>query len=188
MSGAAVTGSQADSPAIGFFGKIPSRGDFLCVGLSLGFIQAWDGWLQGVLADVQRTLGEGWAEVWRVAPVWRFALPSGQCGHHPVLGLWMPSIDRVGRSFPLTIAAEGADHGDAFLDAVERIGREAISYDLGPEAVMDRLRQAPLPSTAPDPGGQGARWWSDGGPLADAAELVLDTLPDSAGFARMLGR
>ncbi|WP_395678949.1 type VI secretion system-associated protein TagF [Inquilinus sp.] len=187
MPGAAMIGPQADSPAVGFFGKIPSRGDFLCVGLSLGFIQAWDGWLQGVLADVQRTLGEGWAEVWRVAPVWRFALPSGQCGHHPVLGLWMPSIDRVGRPFPLTIAAEGADQGDAFLDAVERIGREAISYDLGPEAVMDRLREAPQPSAASDPR-QGARWWSDGGPLAEAAELVLDTLPDSVGFARMLGR
>lgn len=182
-----MTGGAADSPAVGFFGKIPSRGDFLCVGLSLGFIQAWDGWLQGVLADAQRALGERWAEMWRVAPVWRFALPSGQCGHHPVLGLWMPSVDRVGRSFPLTIAAEGADRGDAFLDAAEAIGREAISHDLAPEDVIDRLRQAPLPP-APDPAGQGARWWSEGGPLAAAAELRLDALPDSAGFARMLGR
>lgn len=192
MPGAAVTGPQAEGPVVGFFGKIPSRGDFLCVGLSLGFIQAWDGWLQGVLADVQHALGEGWAEVWRVAPVWRFALPSGQCGRHPVLGLWMPSVDRVGRSFPLTIAAEGAaegaDQGDAFLDAAERIGREAISHDLGPEAVMERLREAPLPPADPGPSGPGARWWSEGGPLAAAADLMLDTLPDSIGFARMLGR
>ncbi|WP_081991477.1 type VI secretion system-associated protein TagF [Inquilinus limosus] len=188
MPGAAMTGVPADSPAVGFFGKIPSRGDFLCVGLSLGFIQAWDGWLQRVLADVQRSLGEGWAEVWRVAPVWRFALPSGQCGHRTVLGLWMPSVDRVGRCFPLTIAAEGADCGDAFLDAAETIGREAISYDLGPEDVMGRLRDAPTPSPVPASTGAAARWWSAGGPLAAAAELVLDTLPDSAGFARMLGR
>ena len=186
MPGAAMTGLEATGPAIGFFGKIPSRGDFLCAGLSLGFIQAWDRWLQGVLADGQRLLGETWPEAWHVAPVWRFALPSGHCGRHPVLGLWMPSVDRVGRSFPLTIAAEGADRGDAFLDAAERIGREAIAFDLAPDAVMARLRDAALPEPASGPSGDRARWWSDGGPLAAAAELALDTLPDGAGFARML--
>jgi type VI secretion system protein ImpM len=177
---------QATRASIGFFGKIPSRGDFLCAGLSPGFILAWDRWLQSVLTEGQRALGEIWPEVWHVAPVWRFTLPSGQCGRHPVLGLWMPSVDRVGRSFPLTIAAEGAVRGDAFLDAAERIGREAIAFDLAPEAVMARLREASPPKGASGASGDHARWWSAGGPFAAAAELVLDALPDGNGFARML--
>ena len=181
-----MNGRQAMPPAVGFFGKIPARGDFLQAGLSLGFVRAWDGWLQHVLAEAQRVLGEAWPEVWHVAPVWRFALPPDLCGPDPVLGLWMPSVDRVGRQFPLTFAAEGAGGGDDFLDAAEQIGRDAIAFDLAPEAMMARLREALPPAPAsPAPGRQG-RWWSAGGPFAAAAELVLDALPDGAGFVRML--
>jgi type VI secretion system protein ImpM len=179
---------QAPSRSIGFFGKLPSRGDFIQAGLSLGFIQPWDRWLQRVLADAQRTLGETWADAWHVAPVWRFALPRWQCGRHPVLGLWMPSVDRVGRSFPLTFAAEGADHGDAFLEAAEQIGRDAIASSLAPEAMMSRLRDVSPPEPMLGTSAGQARWWSAGGPFVAPAELLLDSLPDSAGFNRMLRR
>src|SRR4051794_39585251 len=117
-----MTERQTADAAVGFFGKIPSRGDFVHAGLSSGFVRAWDGWLQRVMAEARRTLGETWPDLWHVAPVWRFALPPGQCGGQPVLGLWMPSVDRVGRAFPLTLAAEPGGRGDAFLDAAERIG------------------------------------------------------------------
>ncbi|NLS07984.1 type VI secretion system-associated protein TagF [Rhizobium sp. P32RR-XVIII] len=179
---------QASGRSRGFFGKLPSRGDFLHAGLSLDFIQPWDLWLQRVLADGQRMLGETWPEVWRVAPVWRFALPRWQCGPHPVLGLWMPSVDRVGRSFPLTFAAEGADHGDAFLDAAEQVGRTAIGFNLAPEAMMSRLRDASSPEPMMAASARQARWWSTGGPFVAPTELLLDSLPDSVGFDRMLRR
>jgi len=172
----------------GFFGKLPWLGDFVTRDLPVSFVTPWDGWLQAGMAATRDGLGEAWVDRFLTAPIWRFLLPAG-CAGPAMAGVLMPSVDRVGRSFPLTIAAEGADRGDAFLDAAEAIGREAISHDLAPEEVIDRLRQAPLPpAPEPDPAGQGARWWSEGGPLAAAAELRLDALPDSAGFARMLGR
>ena len=186
MPGAAMNARQASGPSIGFFGKLPSRGDFLRAGLSSDFLQPWDRWLQRVLADGQRMLDETWPEVWRVAPVWRFALPRWQCGRQPVLGLWMPSVDSVGRSFPLTFAAEGADHGDAFLEAAEQIGRSAIAFNLAPEAMISRLRDASPPELMLGASARQARWWSAGGPFVAPTELLLDSLPDSVGFNRML--
>ncbi|HKM64667.1 MAG TPA: type VI secretion system-associated protein TagF, partial [Acidisphaera sp.] len=91
-------------PATGFYGKIPSRGDFVRAGLPAGFVTAWDTWLQGVLPGARDILGEAWNACWMEAPVWRFSLPPGQCGAERVIGLWMPSVDAAGRQFPLTVA------------------------------------------------------------------------------------
>ena len=52
--------------------------------------------------------------------------------------------------------------------------------------MLARLREASPPEPASRPPGDQARWWSAGGPFAAAAELVLDALPDGAGFVRML--
>src|SRR6185295_15807679 len=51
-------------------------------------------------------LGDRWLDVYLTSPVWRFAAEGGACGPAPVLGLIVPSVDRVGRYFPLTIVAE----------------------------------------------------------------------------------
>src|SRR5229473_1881218 len=91
--------------AIGFCGKLPARGDFVTSGLPRRFTEAWHDWLQPVLAASRRALGEDWLAAWLEAPIWRFALSPGICGPDAVLGLWMPSVDRVGRYFPLTFAA-----------------------------------------------------------------------------------
>ncbi len=55
------------------------------------------------------------------APIWRFLLPAGACGAQAALGVWLPSVDRVGRQFPLALCALaplGADllDGGAWLD------------------------------------------------------------------------
>ena len=39
-------------------------------------------------------------------PIWRFVLGPNLCGAEPSLGVMMPSVDRVGRYFPLVIAAQ----------------------------------------------------------------------------------
>ena len=176
--------------SIGFFGKIPSRGDFVRAGLSRPLVDAWDRWLERVLPAVEGQLGDQWPAAWQVAPGWRFILPAGHCGPAPASGLWLPSIDRAGRYFPLMIAAENADPGAAFFDRAEQAGREAIAWDLAPEILLERLQaMAPAPSL-PDPVEVRTTglWWSDGGPLAQGGTLSLDSLPDVAGFAGMLLR
>jgi type VI secretion system protein ImpM len=90
--------------AAGFFGKLPSHGDFVSRRLSRDFLDIWDNWLQRAIAESKASLGDDWLEIYLTSPIWRFALMPGICGTDAYLGLVMPSIDRVGRYFPLTIA------------------------------------------------------------------------------------
>ena len=176
----------------GFFGKIPSRGDFVRARLPRLLVEAWDGWLQRVMPAAERELGRRWNTAWQVAPVWRFALPAGQCGPRPLLGLWLPSVDRVGRRFPLMIAAEtmaGDGSDDLLLDAAEQIGRDAVAHDLTPDAMLSCLDAAEPSGRRPEAAcAVAGRWWSDGGPLVEAAALRLTDLPDAPTFTAMLHR
>ena len=48
----------------GFFGKLPSRGDFVTRRLPQGFVAGWDGWLREVLAASRAELDADWLEVY----------------------------------------------------------------------------------------------------------------------------
>jgi type VI secretion system protein ImpM len=88
----------------GFHGKFPARGDFVTRNLPRSFLTPWDDWLQAGLAASRDQLGEGWLSVYLESPIWRFVLAPGVCGPESWAGVLMPSVDRVGRYFPLTIA------------------------------------------------------------------------------------
>jgi type VI secretion system protein ImpM len=177
--------------AVGFFGKLPARGDFVHAGLPRSFTNPWDAWLQQVMPAGRRILGEAWEPAWLEAPVWRFALPPGGCGPDPVLGLWLPSVDRAGRYFPLTLARIGGDGSvDAdFLTAAEIAGRAALAEDWPPE----RLSQAlPLPSRAwavkrTKVGGRGQLGVATGAEVAPAPIPPPNPLPQGAGKSRFAG-
>jgi type VI secretion system protein ImpM len=171
--------------ACGFFGKIPGRGDFVRAGLPRGFVAAWDEWLSAVLPASRAALGEpAWLAAWMEAPVWRFALPAGACGPEAALGLWMPSVDRAGRHFPLTIAATFAAAGpdEAWLDLAEDAGRAALESDIGPDELLGLLPPAAASRPAPD----AAVWWTEGSPRVTAGRRMAAGLPDGRDFALML--
>jgi type VI secretion system protein ImpM len=88
----------------GFYGKLASRGDFVSRGLPPSFIGPWDSWLAAGLLASQTRLGDRWLDAYLVSPLWRFMLGPGVCGPQAAVGVVMPSIDRVGRYFPLTVA------------------------------------------------------------------------------------
>lgn len=88
---------------LGFYGKLPMRGDFLSRGLSSDFILPWDEWLQRAITASRTQLGEAWLPIYLSAPIWRFVFAAGVCGAAPAIGVMMPSVDRVGRYFPLAI-------------------------------------------------------------------------------------
>jgi type VI secretion system protein ImpM len=187
----------------GFFGKIPARGDFVRAGLPSSFVAAWDAWFQDAIARSRALLGTEWLPAWLEAPVWRFALDASVCGTDPVLGVWMPSVDRAGRHFPLTLAAvvpgvsadRLAEGGGAWLDAAEQAGLEAVMADATPEWLAGALSEAPcLPDggAAPfrsDPVALSAgtsQWWTGGSPRVAARRLRISGLPDGTTFAAML--
>ncbi|AZD80214.1 type VI secretion system-associated protein TagF [Pseudomonas chlororaphis] len=90
----------------GFYGKLAVRGDFIHRGLSPSFIERWDAWLSAGMATSQAALGAAWLDAYLVSPLWRFAVAPGLLGSEAVVGVMMPSVDRVGRYFPLTIALQ----------------------------------------------------------------------------------
>ncbi len=195
MSGA--TSAMPASAQVGFYGKLPARGDFLREGLARDFTDAWDGWWQQGLAATQRLAGAAWRDSWLEAPVWRFILPPGLCGAQGVLGLWMPSVDRVGRFFPLTIAATAPDGWtglvpamDGFLAAAEAAGRDALEFDLAPDELLRRLRDAFVADTAmadgPDCPAGAACWWTDGDTRVAARTESGAALPTGPGFAGLI--
>jgi len=186
--------------AIGFCGKIPARGDFVRTGLPREFAEPWDNWMQRVLATSRSALGEAWLPAWLEAPVWHFALSPGVCGPAAVIGLWMPSVDRIGRYFPLTIAAV-APHsairdvmreGGGFLAAAEDAGRDALDHDLAPGELAARLIAAASsteagpdadPTLCPQEGGL---WWTRGAPRVPAGLFEGPGLPDHITFLAMV--
>ncbi len=177
--------------SIGFFGKIPARGDFVRGGLPRAFVDPWDAWLQHVLSDSRERLGARWLPAWMEAPIWHFVLPAGHCGAAAVLGVWMPSIDSAGRHFPLTLARVGIlpRRAGEWLAAAELVGLATLQLDLGPEEMASRL-EAPVPSldtVEPElPREDVAYWWTEGSPFVPGTRLTLPALPDDATFAAML--
>jgi len=175
---------------VGLFGKLPARGDFVRGGLPGSFVTPWDAWLQAALAASQARLGGDWLPAWLEAPVWRFGLSAGLCGPEPVLGTMLPSVDRVGRYFPLTLAVVFApdsapgewDGGESWLDGAEAAGFAALEQDATQEQVVALL---PLPPGVP-PIGAGSHWWTGGGPRVAPTRLHRSALPNPEDFAAML--
>jgi type VI secretion system protein ImpM len=94
-----------DRPACGYFGKVPLTGDFIRHTLPEAFLRPWDLWLQTAIERSRADLGERWLQYYLTSPVWRFALSAGISGDRPAVGVMMPSVDLVGRYFPLCLAA-----------------------------------------------------------------------------------
>lgn len=92
--------------SLGFFGKLPAHGDFVERDLPQEFVVQWDQWLQTGIQGSQDVLGERWSELYQSAPPWHFAISKNVCGELGWTGVMAPSLDRVGRRFPVTLAAE----------------------------------------------------------------------------------
>ena len=92
--------------SVGFYGKLPMVGDFVSRRLPNDFISSWDSWLQSAIAASREELGDDWLKNYLTSPIWRFLLSPGLCGNQAVAGIMMPSVDRVGRYYPLTVAVQ----------------------------------------------------------------------------------
>ena len=151
-------GLSMQAPAeTGFYGKLPDQGDFICRRLGNAFVQPWDAWLQACLAHCREGLAAEWGRLYQDAPVWRFLLAPGVCGAQAWAGLVQPSVDRVGRYFPLTVAAELPSdvevletmiRAGAWYDAIERIAAAAFDSQITVERLDERLAATPFPSDA----------------------------------------
>lgn len=90
-------------PIAGYYGKIPSLGDFITRRVAQNTISVWDNWLRHSLYEAKSALPpNSWNDQYYTSAVWNFIMPPSICGER-MIGLIAASVDRVGRQFPFTL-------------------------------------------------------------------------------------
>ena len=122
----------------GWYGKLPTLGDFASRRLAPELIEAWDAWLAGGIAQWREEAPESWLQAYLDGPSWRFVLMPGVLPGvlQPLTGVLMPSVDRVGRYFPMTLMRpllNGAPPGSAahlsWLHRLDDLALDAMQED-----------------------------------------------------------
>lgn len=135
----------------GLFGKLPAHGDFVSRRLPKSFISVWDTWLQCSVAGSQELLSDDWLNLFLTGSVWRFSLRPGVIDESAWAGVLIPSVDSVGRYFPLTIACDFDPRLDSFdfiatqsdwYDAMESIGLKALYEQLTADQILVLLDES----------------------------------------------
>lgn len=188
------------STATGLYGKLPCAGDFVTRSLPTAFVAPWDDWLQRSLVASRAKLGSRWTDLYLESPLWRFAMQSQVCGTQAWAGVLMPSVDRAGRYFPLTLAAPIAPGASTLLTVtaaehwfaeLERLALWALEPEATLDAVEAHLARQPLvqvPASTNacedwDVALQLAKWWMKPGRPLVLHMAAQHSLPAVAEFA-----
>lgn len=157
--------SMAAMHAVGWHGKLPTVGDFATRRLDSNFVAVWDDWLSAGLARLRSHDPDGWLQAYLASPTWRFlSLP----GFFPAplhaqawIGVVMPSVDRVGRYYPLTLAAplpSVPTYPDVqlalwvWMQRLEDAAIDALQEDWSIDLLETELLRVGLPPQTPSPG------------------------------------
>jgi type VI secretion system protein ImpM len=201
----------------GLFGKLPAKRDFIAISLPRGFLRLWEPWLdKGLAAGRAGAAGGNWDAAFHGAPIWRFWLGPALCGE-ALAGAVTPSVDALGRMFPLTLvaaASSGAaglappdvDTRDPWFARVEDFLLDALDAEAPFATIAGRLERlsadgaatgqnalagtfAALRSDEPAcPADAATFWWTIGGADCPARTLMRCGMPAAATFAEMLSR
>jgi len=146
----------------GWYGKLPTLGDFASRRLDAAFIEPWDAWLAAGLLALRESRPESWLQDYLASPSWRFLLMPGvlpgAAGATAWAGVLMPSVDRVGRYFPLTLVqplGEGPGSTQqmaalwAWLGRLDELARDALFDDWTAEQLEDQLARLAMPEITP---------------------------------------
>jgi type VI secretion system protein ImpM len=135
-------------PEPGYYGKLPTYGDFITKRLPRDFIAPWDEWLQVGIAAAKERLPQEWLTFYLNCPPWKFVLGSGICGEQPCAGVTIPSVDKVGRYFNFTLATMLPlytvpsqfliRHFD-WLEGLEDLALKALDEELDQDAIESSI-------------------------------------------------
>lgn len=141
------------------FGKLPAHGDFIARGLSDADVERLDDFLSASLSAAATI--DGFEDLYAAAPAWRFVKTiAGKA----VCGVLAPSVDRVGRQFPILAGVAAGADVDLHIDACEAQLYQAFAEGLDADALYARLSAAPEPEGSPP----ASAWW-----LEDSERTVI---------------
>lgn len=150
---------------VGLFGKLPAHGDFIYRDLPSNFINAWDAWLQGFVGSSREQIGEQWLDVYLTSPIWRFAFSAGVIDQYAWAGIMLPSVDRVGRYFPFSIATRLPASSNPlavinqlkWFEQIESAALSGLDGQLPIDELVEEINRTPLiPVSSHLPGTQPA--------------------------------
>ncbi|MFT3809648.1 MAG: type VI secretion system-associated protein TagF [Micropepsaceae bacterium] len=174
-----------DDPGIQpfLFGKMPAHGDFISRGLDDETIEAADAAVAEAVTVAALKWDYRWDDVYVETPVWRFIAAPGVLGRDWAAGVFMASVDAVGRQFPLiagfacsslALIARG-EVLTAVLDETETLARNALLEAASVDTLLASLEGAArrfAPASLADPGeafaaaalgrAQSAAWSAEG--------------------------
>lgn len=159
----------------GFFGKIPTAGDFVSRGFSAKLTDALDRMLQAALHSAVTDGASLSALMQKAEPVMVSIRPGSICPTG-FWGLWLPSQDRVGRVFPLCIGLETSESAQRCLPLVwpsEQLIRQIFAGASGDLRADDLLNTIPHADS-----------WvslaSEGAPFTDMEDNTIPSVPVDA--------
>ena len=137
----------------GIYGKLPLHGDFVYRNLPPSLIEVWDEWLQGFVAGSREQLGDSWLDIYLTSPIWRFSLSEGVLDSNAWLGVMLPSVDRVGRYFPISILTKVPGNANLFeyselqkswYEGVEELLFHALDGELDIDELLEEILKVPM--------------------------------------------
>ena len=144
-----MTNPTLSSP--GWFGKLPGAGDFAHRRMPSSLRALWDDWLHDGLADL-RARHPGWIDAYLTSPVWGFLLGPGVADNTAWIGAMAPSVDRVGRYYPISVFAPLPEHAidpTLWWRTVHHLLIQALEEDADADDFENLLTASFTPSKRP---------------------------------------
>jgi type VI secretion system protein ImpM len=135
----AAARAPSETFPLGWYGKIPGTGDFIARRMPGAFSEGWDRWLQAAIAGSRDRLGSQWRDNYLSMPVWRFVFSPGLLTPNAWAGIVAPSVDAVGRYFPLAMAC-----------ALPSLSLDLVRTMIAAEPWFDEIETIALDALAPD--------------------------------------
>jgi type VI secretion system protein ImpM len=138
---------------LGFYGKLPTYGDFIQKRLPQDFINPWHEWLQANMLAARENEPENWLTYYLNCPAWCFVLSGGVCGSQPVAGVTIPSVDKVGRYFNFTMAsilpedtepASFASSHHQWVIGIKDLALEALDEEMDQQRIEESINSQSL--------------------------------------------
>lgn len=146
--------------AAGWLGKLPSTGDFASRRLDPSQVESLDRWLSSLMLALKEREPDRWLDAYLASPSWRFlwmpqAMPPPWQGR-AWIGVVIPSVDRVGRYFPLALiqplealprSAAEMESAWRWLQKIEEAAADALDGDWTIEAFEEELLRIGVPAS-----------------------------------------
>jgi type VI secretion system ImpM family protein len=178
------------SDVVGWHGKLPVAGDFVTRRLHSVFVDAWDEWLSNGLAGLRERDADHWLGRYLASPPWRFVITQefmpSPLNAATWAGVLVPSVDRVGRYYPLTLVTRlngiPAGHLEqaglwSWLHKLEDLAVDAMLDEWSIDQLDAESLRLGQPVAADSVQGQ----LDDSGPWASFFSACLEPLPAVGG-------